>query len=128
MEKLKYLCYSDKNAIWGYNDCIRLSNQLPNLTTTASPGNAKISVPIPPRYNFGCGFWEIKAEQEENYLVIIVNNFVHLSIADYDDNAFEAGTLARTFLESRFMTVENLSILPYAYHYNPWFVYFLLTF
>ena len=63
MEKLKYLCYSDKNAIWGYNDCIRLSNQLPNLTTTASPGNAKIAVPIPPRYNFGCGFWEVKAEQ-----------------------------------------------------------------
>jgi hypothetical protein len=128
MEKLKYLCYNNKNAIGGYDDHIMLKNQLPNLTITASPDNAKIVVPIHPRYNFGRGFWEIKAEQEENYLVIIVNNFVHLSIADYDDNAFEAGTLACTFLESRSMTVENLYILPYACHYNPRFVYFLPTF
>ena len=34
----------------------------------------------------------------------------HLSIADYDDSAFGTGTLTCTFLESRSMTVENLSI------------------
>ena len=128
MEKLKYLSYDNNNAIGGYDDHVWLKNELPNLTITASPDKAKIVVPIHPRYNFGRGFWEIKAEHENNYLVIIVNNFVHLSIADYDDTAFEAGTLARTFLESRSMTVENLSILPYACHYNPWFVYFLPTF
>ncbi len=32
------------------------------------------------------------------------------SIADYDDTAFGAETLTCTFLESRFMTVENLFI------------------
>jgi hypothetical protein len=32
----------------------------------------------------------------------------HLSIADYDDTAFRAGTLTCTFLESRSMTVEHL--------------------
>ena len=34
----------------------------------------------------------------------------HLSIPDYDDTAFEAGTLTRTFLESRSMNVENFFI------------------
>ena len=63
MEKLKYLCYN--NRIWSYDDRIRLKNQLPNLTITASPDNAKIAVPIHPIYNFDRGFWEIKAEPEK---------------------------------------------------------------
>ena len=65
MKKLKYLCYSNKNAVGDYDDRISLKNMLPNLTITTSPGNAKIAVPTHPRYNFGRGFWEIKAEREK---------------------------------------------------------------
>ena len=49
MEKLKYLGYSNKNAILGCNDFIRLRNQMPNLTITPSPENAKHTVLIYPR-------------------------------------------------------------------------------
>ena len=50
-----------------------------------------------PRWRLSPTNWPIQSE--------------HLSIADYDDTAFGAGTLTCTFLESRSMTVENLFYL-----------------
>ena len=72
MKKLELLCYNQGTENWNlfeYVDCKLLKKHLPNLQIIPDPVSLGIAMPCHPQYNQRNGFWEIKAEQEELFLI-----------------------------------------------------------